>query len=74
MLFTISTSVGKCLGNAVFARPENYRKPFRKTKYTLLFSWSRKTIDKNHVFMAFTVSNSVGKHLENVAFTRTGKL
>ena len=38
---------------------ENYRKTFRKTSYTLAFSWSRKTIEKHHVFTAFTVSNSV---------------
>ena len=53
---------------------ENYRKTFRKTSYALAFSWSRKTIDEQHVFMAFTVSNSVGKRLENAAFARSGKL
>ena len=53
---------------------ENYGKTFRKTSYTLAFSWSRKTIDKYHVFMTLTVSNSVGKHVENEAFAHTGKL
>ena len=53
---------------------ENYGKTFRKTSCTLAFSWSRKTIEKHHVFMAFTVSNSVGKHVENEAFAHTGKL
>ncbi len=53
---------------------ENYRITFRKTSYTLAFSWSRKTIDKHHVFMAFTVSYSVGKRLEIALFARTGKL
>ena len=42
---------------------ENYEKTFRKTSCTLAFSWSRKTIEKHHVFMAFTVSNSVWKML-----------
>ena len=42
---------------------ENYGKTFRKTSCTLAFSWSRKTIEKHHVFMAFTVSNSVWKVL-----------
>ena len=36
---------------------ENYRKTFRKTSCTPAFSWSRKTIDKYHVFMTLTVSN-----------------
>ena len=53
---------------------ENYGKTFRKTSCTLAFSWSRKTIEKHHVFMAFTVSNSGGKHVENEAFAHTGKL
>ena len=53
---------------------ENYRKTFRKTSCTLAFSWSRKTINKHHVFIAFTVDNSVGKRLENAAFARSGKL
>ena len=42
---------------------ENYGKTFRKTSCTLAFSWSRKTIEKHHVFKAFTVSNSVWKML-----------
>ena len=53
---------------------ENYGKTFRKTSSTPAFSWSRKIIDKYHVFMILTVSNSVGKHLENEAFAHTGKL
>ena len=53
---------------------ENYRKTVRKTSCTLAFSWSRKTINKHHVFIAFTVDNSVGKRLENAAFARSGKL
>ena len=53
---------------------ENYRKTFRKTSCTLAFSWSGKTINKHHVFIAFTVDNSVGKRLENAAFARSGKL
>ena len=53
---------------------ENCRKTFRKTSYALAFSWSRKTIDEHHAFMAFTVSNSVGKRLENAAFARSRKL
>ena len=53
---------------------ENYRKTFRKTSFTLAFSWSRKTINKHHVFIALTVDNSVGKRLENAAFARSGKL
>ena len=53
---------------------ENYGKTFRKTSSTPAFSWSRKIIDKYHVFMTLTVSNSVGKHLENEAFAHTGKL
>ena len=53
---------------------ENYRKTFRKTSCTLAFSWSRKTINKHHLFIAFTVDNSVGKRLENAAFARSGKL
>ena len=46
---------------------ENYRKTVRKTSCTLAFSWSRKTINKHHVFIAFTFDNSVGKRLENAA-------
>ena len=53
---------------------ENYGKTFRKTSSTPAFSWSRKIIDKYHVFMTLTVSNSVGKHVENEAFAHTGKL
>ena len=53
---------------------ENYRKTVRKTSCTLAFPWSRKTINKHHVFIAFTVVNSVGKRLENAALARSGKL
>ena len=60
--------------NAAIARSENFSKMFRKTSYTVAFSWNRKTIGKHHVFMAFTVSYSAGKRLENAAFARTGKL
>ena len=51
-----------------------YRITFSKTSYILAFSWSRKTIEKHHVFTAFTVSNSVGKRLQIAAFARSGKL
>ena len=53
---------------------DNFSKMFRKPSCTVVFSWSRKTIEKHHVFMAFTVSYSAGKRLENAAFARTGKL
>ena len=52
---------------------ENYGKTFRKTSCTLAFSWSRKTIEKHHVFMAFTVSNSVGKMLGKCSVCALGK-
>ena len=52
---------------------ENYRKTFRKTSYTLAFSWSRKTIEKHHVFTAFTVSNSVGKMLGKCSVCALGR-
>ena len=49
---------GKRSENAAIARSGNLSKMFRKTSYTIAFLWSRKTIDKHHVFMAFTVSYS----------------
>ena len=52
---------------------ENYRKTFRKTSYTPAFSWSRKTIEKHHVFTAFTFSNSVGKMLGKCSVCALGK-
>ena len=42
---------------------ENYRITFRKTSQTLAFSWSRKTIDKHHVFIVFTIGNLTRKTL-----------
>ena len=52
---------------------ENYRITFRKTSYTIAFSWSRKTIDKHHVFMAFTIGNSARKTLGKCSDRALGK-
>ena len=73
IVFTVSYSVGKHLKNAGFARSGKLQKNVEETRYTLAFSWCRKTIDKHHVFMAFTIGSSVGKMLGKCSVRALGK-
>ena len=82
MAFTIGNSVGNAWKMQRSRARDNYRKTFKKTGYSLAFSWCRVTCDELRVFVRvnseffirFQISENVSVMLNFSVFRHFGKL